>query len=151
VLRIFKGEKPATVKKELINLEDNPGLLCKPTWTCDLYLYILGLENELLDARSSAIEAYLSLWWDYSKSPFTTMARLKLEGVGIPATPTITPTRTATASPNPTTTPSGTPATATQTTPTITLLATETPTLIFGTPYPGQTVYPTITLPYPLP
>jgi hypothetical protein len=156
--RLFMGENPATIKKELINLEDNPGLLCKPTWTCDLYLYVLGLVNELLDARTNAVDIYLILWWDYSKSPFTTMARLKLEGVGIPPTPTTTPTRTSTASPNPTGTPSGTPATYTPspTAPseTPTLSPTITPTSdSTSEPYPGSTIYPTMTPydPYPTP
>ena len=148
--RLFVGENPATIRRELMDLENNPGLLCKPTWTCDFYLYVLGLVNELLDARSTAVETYLSLWWDYSISPLTIMARLKLEGVGIPPTATTTPTRTATASPNPSATASGTPGTATLT-PTITLTLLPTPTFEDGSPYPGpSSPTPTdITNPYP--
>ncbi len=153
--RLFDGENPATIRRELMDLEHNPGLLCTPTWTCDLYLYILGLVDELLGVKINAIETYLRLWWDYSISPYTTMARLKLEGVGIPPTPTITPTRTATTSPYPTSTALGTQATytpistSTYTAPTLTPMITATN----NEPYPGSTIYPTITPydPYPTP
>ncbi|MDD5466273.1 MAG: hypothetical protein PHS96_00550, partial [Anaerolineales bacterium] len=91
------------------------------------------------------VTTYVRLWWDYTKSPYTTMARLKLRSL---IKPTATPTMTAT--PTVTTTPTITPQ--------VTLLPTvraATPTWPFpGIPTPtrGGTI-PTATSPgaYPGP
>jgi len=97
---LFAGEDPEEVVEMLENLEDYPGLLCKPTWTCDRYYYLLGLAYELAGDERNAVEAYLYLWWNYSKSPYTTMARLKLRGTTTPVPsailtpPVTTPTPT---------------------------------------------------------
>jgi hypothetical protein len=122
---LFGGTSPADVRNQLIELEQNPGLLCKPYWTCDPYYYLLGLSNELSGDVRQAASAYLRLWWDYSKSPYTTMARLKLKGPG--ALPSVTP------SPGPTPMPTSTlTVTVTSTPPT----TTATPTPTESTPYP---------------
>lgn len=91
---LFNGEDLNTVLKMLTDIEQSLGLLCKANWSCDEYYYLLGLVNELLGNERSAIEAYLRLWWDYSRSPFTTLARLKLLGTIIPPSPTPTATLT---------------------------------------------------------
>lgn len=125
---LFAGEDPEVVVKMLEILEDYPGLLCEPTWTCDQYYYLLGLAYELAGDDRNAIEAYLYLWWNYSKSPYTTMARLKLRG-------TITPVATAIQTPP-------------VTTPTPTGLPGLTPTPGGPYPYPSPTA---TSLPYPFP
>jgi len=90
------GEDPKTIQKQLLGLQSSPGLLCRGTWTCDEYLYMLGLASELAGDQKTAIDTYLGLWQDYDKSPFTTMARLKLVGLLNTPTPTLTPTSTPT-------------------------------------------------------
>ncbi len=128
---LWKGEDPTQVVKDLLELERNPGLLCKGDWSCDPYYYLLGLSSELAGDERAAIDAYLRIWWDYSISPYTTIVRLKLLGGGV--LPSDTPTPTQTGSPISTETPTvtGTPPTSTPT-PTETLTPTETPV----TPYP---------------
>jgi hypothetical protein len=102
---------------------------------------MLGLASELAGDQASALDAYLSLWRDYSKSPFTTMARLKIGGATIPPSPT--PTLTSTLA-LPTITP-----TATGTPPTGAATPTRTPTT--GGPYPNPVVSPTGSGAYPTP
>ncbi len=108
---LMSGGDPAEIAKRLTNLATYPGLLCKPTWSCDRYYYLTGLAHEMANLERQAVEAYLTLWRNYSRSPFTTMARLKLKGEGISlATPI-----PLTATPSPTPTITGTPATPTPT------------------------------------
>jgi hypothetical protein len=111
---LFAGMDPGIVQKMLLDLEEYPGLLCKPFWSCDPYFYLLGLTSELADDEDTAITSYLYLWLNYSRSPFTTMARLKLKATGIPptATPSLTPTASSTSAlstlvPSATLTPTG--------------------------------------------
>jgi hypothetical protein len=134
---LFRGVDPAVVYKELKDMQSWPGLLCETTWSCDRYYYMLGLASELSGKDQEAVDAYLMLWRDYSRSPFTTMARLKLSGPGVQPTLNVSQTPTATA-----TFFTSTPGTATGTpslTPTITgtILATSTPSPTGTTaPYP---------------
>ncbi len=139
---LFSGADPEEVIKDLLLLQEFPGLTCEATWSCDLYYYILGLAYELAGDRPMALDNYLFLWWNYSKSPYTTMARLKIE----PPKPTPTPT--------PTNTPTSTPTLA------ITILPTATgsPTATAGAatstttgPYPPPLQTPTPGGPYPGP
>ena len=130
----FNGDAPADIQARLLELQDYPGLLCEATWSCDRYYYLLALASELAGDNNMALETYLQLWWDYSKSPYTTMARLRLKGPSITATvsPTITSTLSSTATPTVT----GTPPTATPTTdPNATPTETPSPT-VSATPYP---------------
>ncbi len=114
---LIKGDATEALRL-LEELKLSPGLLCKATWSCDEYYYLLGLANEISGNDRAAIDAYLRLWWDYSKSPFTILARLKLIGTMIPptatasTTPTVTPTGFFATTPAPTqpypiTTPTG--------------------------------------------
>ncbi len=141
---LLDGGEPGEIYKILRDLEKFPGLLCRSTWSCDEYYYILGLSAELAGDRPNAISTFVQLWRDYSRSPFTTMARLKLAGV--PATQTPAP-------PTPTS-PTSTPTPVGALTPTSTLTGTpppSTPTPTSpsgqGTPYPepSQIINP----PYP--
>ena len=108
---LMSGGDPAEIAKRLTNLATYPGLLCKPTWSCDRYYYLTGLAHEMANLERQAVEAYLTLWRNYSRSPFTTMARLKLKGEGISLATPIPLTTT----PSPTPTITGTPATPTPT------------------------------------
>lgn len=127
---LFENVDPADISRRLLALEDSPGLLCAATFSCDRYYYVLGLAAELSGNDSAALEHYLKVWWDNSKSPFTSMVRLRLKGPAV--LPSVTPLPTGTA--------------------TITPLVSLTPT-ITGTP-PTATLSPTVTLsptPYPAP
>jgi hypothetical protein len=168
---IFAGNDPAQVRDQLLQLAESPGLICVNTWSCDPYYYLLGLSYELLGDKPKAVEAYHRLWSDYSTSPYTIMARLKLESLPVypsaTPTPSVTPTATLTPTPTitgtpptatptsthtPTSTSTGTTSTATHTsTPTATSTpGTHTPTLT-GTPStPTPTLTPTAT-PTPTP
>jgi hypothetical protein len=152
--RLLTGDSPDQIQEELLDLQEFPGLLCKPTWTCDSYYYLLGLASELAGDTEDALDSYLTLWLNYSKSPFTTLARLKLEGTAPILTATLSPTPTLPVTPSltlpATLTPTitGTPPTATPTitgtppTPTITGTPPTTTPTVTGTP-------PTATLPPP--
>ena len=154
---LLSGADAEKIYQDLVALQKSPGLLCRARWRCDEYYYLLGLAAELGKNPKEAVEAYLSLWRDYTRSPFTTMARLKLVWTGVTPTPTVTKTPTATpigTLPAGTSTPttSGTPATATITptrTPVGTVLA---PTATFTSesplPYPNP-IYTPGTPPYP--
>ncbi len=85
---LLSGADPKEVYQELVLLEKFPGLLCRARWSCDEYYYLLGLAAELAKNPNDAIEAFLYLWRNYSRSPFTTMARLKLVWTGVTPTPT---------------------------------------------------------------
>lgn len=135
---LFAGVNLDLVKSDLLLLEENPGLLCEPYWSCDLYYYILGLSSELSGDEKIAVDSFTYLWWNYSRSPFTIMARLKLEGATLPPIPT--PTETPTLTPTRTNTPA-------QITTSATLVTTSTPV----TPSPGPVQSPTPVTPYPGP
>jgi len=132
---ILSGGDPIKSRDELIVLGQEPYFTCSYL-LCPRYYYLLGLANELSTQDQAAIDAYLQLWRKFLESPYTTMARFKLAGPGVPPGPTPTPTRTIT--PHPTKTVTRTP-TITYT-PTITgTLPTRTPT---GTPTPTQSGTP---------
>ena len=115
----WEGGDPFIARSALYALADYPGLTCEGSYTCDHYYYLLGLANELYGDELPAVEAYLYLWRNYSRSPYTSLARLKLAGLALPVgptatvSPTITPTISGTP-PTPTPTTSGTAATPTQ-------------------------------------
>lgn len=148
---LLTGASPEVIQQNLLDLADDPGLLCKANWSCDEYYYLLGLASELAGDDISAIQAYQRLWLDYTKSPFTTMARLKLQLIATPipaVTSSATPSPTlsgATSSATPTFTPSGTRGTPTTTgtSATTTPTVSHTPT-VTGTP-PTATPTPTPT------
>lgn len=142
---LWAGGNVITIREQLMGLKTYPGLLCVNTWSCDTYYYLLGLTSEILGDKNTAIENYHRLWTNYLKSPYTTMARLKLKDIGVHATytPTLSSSPTATTF-SPAVSPSVTVAPATQAG-TVTP-ATPTPTSTVGA-YPGYTEIPT-TNPY---
>lgn len=152
--RLFIGYSAAEVYQELLLMQKTPGLLCKATWSCDHYYYLLGLSAELSGNQRAAVAAYYRLWWDYSKSPFTTMARLKLRQLYVPSptpTQTFTPTATATSTPVlPTIVTVSTPTRSTTPNPNQTATATSAPLPTNQTAYPSPTIGTQTTgTPYP--
>lgn len=129
---LFSGADPEEVQEQLLDIQESPGLLCRAFFTCDEYYYLLGLASELAGDESTGIESYLQVWWDSSKSPFTSMVRLRLKGQAVLPSATPTPTNTGTLLPTSTPTITGTPPTSTPS------VETSTPTLT-----------PTVTNPYP--
>jgi len=127
---LLSGEDPAELRQELLDLEGSAFFTCNFI-ICPRFHYLLGLANELSGNERSAVEAYLELWREFPRSPFTTMARLKLEGE-IP-TPTPTPMATTTLTPTPSPTAGGPTGTAT------------------GAPTPGPTATPVEGYPAPFP
>lgn len=153
---LLAGAPARTVYQTLSDLQKFPGLLCRADWSCDLYYYLLGLSAELSGNETAAVTAYHRLWLDYSRSPYTWMARLKLVGqVYLSPTPTFTATLTPSLSPTITATftatVTGTPPTAT---PSPSLTATVTGTPPTATPSVTAGGTPTVTTttePYPYP
>jgi hypothetical protein len=143
---LLTGADPAYVRTELHNLERSSIFTCNYQ-TCPQFFYTLGLANELADDERKAVENYLHLWRNYPGSPHTTMARLKIGGETVPATPTATPLPTNTPTPTstitltPTITPTG-PTPTSSLTPTETLTGTPTSTLT-ETVTPTSTITPT--------
>jgi len=91
---LFFGVDPAWVLSELLEIQSSPRFDgdCVAFGICARFYYTLGLAYELTGNQLSAIDWYLNTWREYPLSPYTLMARLKLEL--IPATPTFTPTIT---------------------------------------------------------
>jgi hypothetical protein len=146
---LFAGEDPEVVQDMLFLLQIHPGLTCERNWTCDPYYYYLGLAYELGGDDRLAVETYLYLWWNYSKSPFTIMARVKLQPTitPVPPTPTaiVTPgTMTPTPPPGttPTLTPTGPSPTPTPSSGPYPSPATPTPTETPAFQFPTNTPYP---------
>ena len=91
---LFSGIDPAYVLGELLSIHSSPRFAgdCIAYGICARFYYTLGLAYQLTGNQLSAIDWYLTTWREYPQSPYTLMARLKLEL--IPATPTWTPTIT---------------------------------------------------------
>jgi hypothetical protein len=114
---LLSGGDPAFVRTELIVLGNSPHFTCS-FLLCPRYYYLLGLASELVNDEFSAVAAYLELWRQFPDSPFTTMARFKLDTIFTPTpTPTVTTTPSPTAlgtqttpAPSATNTPAGSPA-----------------------------------------
>lgn len=153
---LFQGVEPDRIYRRLLDLQKFPGLLCRATWSCDRYYYLLGLSAELSGDQNAAVAAYYRLWMDYSKSPFTTMARLKLRSLTTP-TFTPTPTFTQTLTPTPSATPTPLiptvplPTGATPTTGPFTPTSAPLPTTPADYPAPNQPTAAAPTPPYPQP
>lgn len=146
---LLAGVDPDAMRQELLDLEGSSIFTCNFV-TCPKFHYLLGLANELSGNEQGAARAYVTLWSEFPRNPFTTMARLKLEG--IPPTPTPTPSPTATLTPTVTVTPTVTPTPTggAITTPTATSTQGATPTPLEG--YPPPEVFPTNTeASYPAP
>jgi len=101
---LLNGVDPERVLAELLELGASARFAgdCAAFGICAQYYYTLGLAYDLTGELLNAIDSYLIVWRYYPLSPYTLMARLKLEL--LPATPTFTPTATATMTPTITTT-----------------------------------------------
>lgn len=111
---LLSGADPAQVIRSLLALQASPRFLgdCRALSICDEFYYTLGLAYELNGSdEMDTLGAYLYLWRDQPKSPYTQIVRLRLELRPIPptSTRTPTPTRTETEPPDPNITPSVTP------------------------------------------
>jgi hypothetical protein len=136
---LLGGADPADMGQGLLDLRESSFFTCN-FLICPKFLYLLGLANELAGDQRDAVNEYLELWRGFPRSPFTTMARFKLEGETLPSTATPTPTLTNTPTPNITPTPTGTlpTATLTETSSTPSPVPSETPS--GGYPPPNPTV-----------
>lgn len=94
---LLSGEDPQAVLRNLESVHDNPRFNCFSYNICDRFYYTLGLAYELAGQDRKAIDTYIHLWWEYSASPLTHLARLKVQpvrqisptpGTPTPATPT---------------------------------------------------------------
>ncbi len=97
---LLSGAAPLPIRDELVALRRSENFACLTEDDCSYFYYTLGLANQLGQDESGAVDSYLFIWNEYPNSPFTYMARLKLEykpGFGPPPTYTPTPTNTATA------------------------------------------------------
>ncbi len=140
---LFDGAPPMTVRGKLLELFNSPRFKgdCIAFNICDQFHYALALANDLVGEGGSAIDEYLWVWRNYGSSPFTTMARLKLDYFPLPTytrtpvptntpaptrTPTLSPTQTLTRTPTSSPTPTNT--STSTVTPTSTIKPTQTST-----------------------
>jgi len=133
---LMDGDDPKGIQDTLIGLMNSPRFKgdCIAFNICDQFHYTLGVVYDLNREGGNAIDQYLWVWRNYGKSPYTTLARLKLDYFPLPTyTKTPVPSKT----PIPTHTPSSATPTLTRTvTPTLTVTSISTPT---------PTVTPTLT------
>jgi hypothetical protein len=141
---LMDGADPKVIQDTLLELLNSPRFKgdCIAFNICDQFHYTLGLVYNLNGEEGNAIDQYLWVWRNYNQSPYTTLARLKLDYFPLP---TYTKTPIPSSTPYQTRTPTATIPTSTRTitptgtvTPTFTLTPTDTPTLT-------ATITPTIT------
>ncbi len=140
---LMAGADPAKVLDSLMAIYNSPRFKgdCISYSICDQFHYTLALTYDLLGQSGNAIDQYVWVWRNYLKSPYTIMARLKLNYFPLPTyTRTPIPTKTATLTRTPTSTGTITPTFTSS--PTFT--STPTPTETF-TPTPTETFTPTPT------
>jgi hypothetical protein len=75
---LFSGEEPSAVLRRLEAVHANPRFNCFSYNICDWFYYTLGLAYEMAGQQRDAIDTYIHLWWEYSSSPLTHFARLKV-------------------------------------------------------------------------
>jgi len=141
---LMDGTDPKLIQDKLLELMSSPRFIgdCIAFNICDQFHYTLGFVYNLNGEVGNAIDQYLWVWRNYGKSPFTQLARLKLDYFPLP-TYTNTPVQSKT--PTRTRTPSSATITPTRTiTPTFTLTPTVTPTLT-ATITPTETETATLT------
>jgi hypothetical protein len=113
---LFEGADPAVIRDTLIELLNSPRFIgdCIAFNLCPQFHYTLGLAYHLTHEESNAIDQYLWVWRNYDQSPYSTLARLKLNYFPLPTytqsafpsrTPTVTRTPTATVTSTLTSTP----------------------------------------------
>jgi hypothetical protein len=141
---LMDGVDPQEIQTRLLELMNSPRFIgdCIAFKICDQFHYTLGFVYDLNGEVGNAIDQYLWVWRNYEKSPFTQLARLKLDYFPLP---TYTKTPVLTNTPTRTRTPSSATMTSTFTiTPTRTVTPTFTPTSTV-TPTATDTITPTFT------
>ncbi|NJD58317.1 MAG: hypothetical protein FIA98_02835, partial [Anaerolineae bacterium] len=102
---LMNGVNPEIVLNSLTELYDSPRFKgdCIAFNICDQFHYTMALTYDVLGQQGNAIDQYLWVWRNYAQSPYTTLARLKLDYFPLPTytftpvpTSTMAPTRTAT-------------------------------------------------------
>ncbi len=140
---LMASEDVQVVLSTLLGLFNSPRFAgdCIAFNICDQFHYTLALAYDLASDSGDAIDQYLWVWRNYGASPYSIMARLKLNYFPLPTytrtpipTSTTAPTRTSTRTPTPSNTPT------TTFTPTMTFTSTMTPS---ATPTPSVTPSPT--------
>jgi hypothetical protein len=81
----FVGANPEVVRSRMLELTEASRFNCRQF--CDRFYYTLALTYELTGDVRAAIDQYIDLWWNYSASPYTHMARLKLDTLRTPTPP----------------------------------------------------------------
>ena len=140
---LMAGDDPVTIRDTLLELYNSPRFKgdCIAFNMCDQFHYTLGLVYDLIGEEGNAIDEYLWVWRNYSKSSYALMARVKLDYFPLPTytrTPIPTSTSIPTRTPTATRTPTSTLTPTTTVSPTITVTPTE-------TVIPTSTVTPTST------
>jgi hypothetical protein len=143
---LMDGTAPVVVRDSLLQLFNSPRFTgdCIAFNICDQFHYTLGLVYDLVGEQGNAIDQYLWVWRNYGQSPYTTLARLKLNYFPLP---TYTRTPVPTSTPVPTRTPTPTTLTPTMTnSPTFTITPTRTVTpTSTRTPTQTDTFTPSVT------
>ena len=143
---LMDGADPKLIQDTLLELMSSPRFIgdCIAFNICDQFHYTLGFVYNLNGEVGNAIDQYLWVWRNYGKSPYTQLARLKLDYFPLP---TYTNTPVLSKTPTRTRTPSSATITPTSTiTPTFTITPTVTPTLTATiTPTETETGTPTST------
>ena len=116
LIALMDEASPIEVRNTLLDLLNSPRFVgdCIAFRICDQFHYTLALAYNLTGEDSHAIDEYLWVWRNYGQSPYSTLARLKLDYFPLP-------TYTQTPPPSRTPTPTGT-------LPTSTITPTRTPT-----------------------
>lgn len=143
--QLMSGTDPSVVLSSMLGLYNSPRFKgdCIAFNICDQFHYTLALTYDLLGQQGNGIDQYLWVWRNYGKSPYATMARLKLNHFPLP-TYTRTPIPTSTTAPTRTPTPTTQTPTSTMTfTPSMTPTPSSTPTST-GTETPTTTVTVTV-------
>ncbi len=103
---LMNGVDPKLIQEQLLSLLNSPRFKgdCIAFNICDQFHYTLGFVYNLNSEDGNAIDQYLWVWRYYPNSPYTTLARLKLDYFPLPTytqtrPPTVTPPRTPTPKP----------------------------------------------------
>jgi len=105
---LLAGVDPQRVARQLEETRTDPRFNCINYRICDRFYYTLGLAYELAGQGRAAVDVYLTLWWENLRSPYTSLARLKMIQFRPARTDTPTPSVTPTITNTPTITPTPT-------------------------------------------
>jgi hypothetical protein len=75
---LLSGNDPGLVRDSLLEVVNSGRFNCLNHRICDRFYYTLGLAYELAGDVREAIDTYIKLWWENSRSPYTKIARMKI-------------------------------------------------------------------------